>query len=89
MPATTIPPVLLSGNGIEVTGNVTATAGALHIATATATISDPAPSQGAWFAVLVRSGTATIGATPYSTAGNLIYRVYHSGAWASYRYAAS
>jgi hypothetical protein len=89
MPTTTIPPILQGGNGVEVSSSTTAIEGAFHVVTATATITDPSPHQGAHFTVLVRNGTATVGGTGYGTAGNLIYRVYHSGAWASYRYAAS
>jgi len=34
--------------------------------------------------VFVRNGTATVGGTGYSTAGTVINRIYHSGAWANY-----
>jgi hypothetical protein len=34
--------------------------------------------------VLVRNGTATVGGTEYGIAGTQIYRIFHSGAWASY-----
>jgi len=57
-----------------------------YVATATLTVTDPTPTEGASFRVLVRNGTATVGGTAYSTAGTLIRRVFHSGAWANYVY---
>jgi hypothetical protein len=57
-----------------------------YIAVATLTVTDPSPSEGASFRVLVRNGTATVGGTAYSTAGTVIERVFHSGAWANYSY---
>ena len=39
--------------------------------------------------VFVRNGTATVGGTGYSTAGTIIHRIYHSGAWANYVYQVS
>jgi hypothetical protein len=64
--------------------NFTAANGCDYIATATLTVTDPTPSEGAAFRVLVRNGTATVGGTAYSVAGTVIERVYHSGAWANY-----
>ena len=55
-----------------------------YVATATLTVTDPAPAQGKGFTVFVRNGTATVGGTAYATAGTTIRRVYHSGAWANY-----
>jgi hypothetical protein len=69
---------------IEVTGNLTAVLNSYYINTASATYTDPTPSQGKGFVVLVRNGTATVGGTGYSVAGTLIFRYYHSGAWANY-----
>lgn len=69
---------------IIVSGNVTATPHADHIVVATATITDPTPTEGEGFSVFVRNGTATVGGTAYATAGTEIRRVYHSGAWANY-----
>jgi hypothetical protein len=57
-----------------------------YIAVATLTVTDPSPSEGASFRVLVRNGTATVGGTAYSTAGTVIERVFHSGAWVNYSY---
>lgn len=74
--ALNIPPIVVSGN-------TTATAGLSHIVTSTATLTDPTPSEGAWFRVIVRNGTATVGGTAYSTSGTIIERSYHSGAWAN------
>lgn len=58
-----------------------------YIVVASSTVTDPTPpSEGAAFVVFVRNGTATVGGTGYSTAGTVVRRVYHSGAWASYTY---
>jgi lysophospholipase L1-like esterase len=57
-----------------------------YIAVATLTVTDPSPSEGTSFVVLVRNGTATVGGSAYSTAGTLIRRVFHSGGWANYSY---
>jgi hypothetical protein len=69
------------------TANFTAVNLGNYVATATLTVTDPTPSEGASFTVLVRNGTATVGGAAYTVAGTLILRVYHSGAWASYTYA--
>jgi len=66
--------------------NFTAVNGGGYIAVATLTVTDPSPSEGAAFRVLVRNGTATVGGTAYSVAGTEIKRVFHSGAWANYVY---
>lgn len=71
-----IPPIVVSGN-------VTATSGLSHIVIATATLTDPTPFEGAWYRVIVRNGTATVGGTAYATSGTIIERSYHSGAWAN------
>jgi hypothetical protein len=62
----------------------TAVDGGDYVVTATATVTDPTPTEGARFTVFVRNGTATVGGTGYGTAGTIIRRVYHSGAWANY-----
>jgi len=64
--------------------NFTAADKGEYVSVATLAVTDPAPSEGASFSVLVRNGTATVGGVAYSVAGTLIRRVYHSGAWASY-----
>ena len=64
----------------EETGNFTAKLGAIHIVTATATVTDPTPANGEGYMVLVRNGTTTIGVTPYA-APAILYRVFHSGSW--------
>lgn len=69
---------------VEVTANITAVLDNQYINTASATYTDPTPAQGKGFRVLVRNGTATVGGVAYAVAGTQIYRVYHSGAWASY-----
>ena len=66
------------------TASVTAVNGTQYIQVASSTYTDPTPSEGEGYSVLVRNGTATIGGTGYSTAGRLIYRIFHSGAWATY-----
>jgi hypothetical protein len=66
--------------------NFTAVNGGGYIAVATLTVTDPTPSEGASFSVLVRNGTATVGGTAYAVAGSLIRRVFHSGSWQNYEY---
>lgn len=56
----------------------------LYTVVASATITDPSPTEGKGYTVVVRNGTATIGGTGYSTAGSQIRRIFHSGAWATY-----
>lgn len=69
---------------IVVSSNTTAVLDGVYTVVATATFTDPTPAEGKGFMVFVRNGTATIGGTGYSTAGSVIYRIYHSGAWANY-----
>jgi preprotein translocase subunit SecE len=57
--------------------------GVYHVV-ASATFTDPTPVEGKGYTVFVRNGTATVGGTPYATAGTTIKRIYHSGAWANY-----
>lgn len=57
-----------------------------YVSTATLTVTDPAPSEGARFSVLVSNGTATIGGTAYSVAGTIVERVYRSASWTNYSY---
>jgi hypothetical protein len=68
---------------LVINASATATAGRQHINVATATYTDPTPSEGAWFRVIVRNGDATVGGTAYATSGTVIERSYHSGAWAN------
>lgn len=67
-----------------ISGNTTAANDGIYHVTASATFTDPSPVEGKGYTVFVRNGTATVGSTPYATAGTVIKRVYHSGAWASY-----
>lgn len=60
-----------------------AVSGQDHIVVASHIFSDPTPSEGMWFRVIARNGTATVGGTAYSTSGTIIERSYHSGAWAN------
>jgi hypothetical protein len=76
-------------NVVTVSSSRTAIPNWLHVNVATVTYTDPTPSEGMLFEVLVANGTATVGGTAYGTAGNRIVRVFHSGAWTNYRYAAS
>jgi hypothetical protein len=69
--------------------NFTAADKGAYVATATLTVTDPTPSEGANFSVLVRNGTATVGSTAYSVAGTLIRRVFHSGSWQNYPYSSA
>jgi hypothetical protein len=62
----------------------TATNNGLYITTVSCTVTDPSPSEGAKYTIIVRNGTTTIASTGYSTAGTVINRIYHSGGWASY-----
>lgn len=64
--------------------NFTAANDGVYVVTASATVTDPSPSEGKGFQVIVRNGTATVGGTAYSTAGQQIRRLFHSGAWANY-----
>jgi hypothetical protein len=64
--------------------NFTAANDGAYVVTATCTVTDPSPSEGKGFTVIVRNGTATIGGTAYSTAGQQVRRLFHSGAWANY-----
>ena len=80
-------PAGANGLAYEVkSASFTAAANGCYTATATLTITDPTPSQGLRFTTLVRNGTATIGGTGYATAGTVITRTFHSGAWANYVY---
>jgi hypothetical protein len=69
---------------IVVSTNTTAVIDGAYTLVANATFSDPTPQEGKGFSVLLRNGIATIGGTPYSTAGTTVWRIYHSGAWANY-----
>jgi hypothetical protein len=69
---------------IVVSSSLTASINKYYVNTASSTYTDPTPVQGKGFIVFVRNGTATVGGTGYSTAGTIIFRYYHSGAWANY-----
>ena len=69
-------------DAIIVNANITAINNRKYTVIANATFTDPTPSEGKGYTVFVRNGTATIGGVGY-TAGSLVYRVYHSGAWSS------
>ena len=67
-------------------GSLTAANDTFYVCVSSSTFTDPTPTEGEGYAVLVRNGTATIGGTGYSSAGTIIRRTFHSGAWASYVY---
>ena len=71
---------------VVVSANQTAIIGDTYHNVASVTYTDPSPEEGKGFTVLVRNGTATVGGVAYSTAGTVIERIYHSGAWANYSY---
>lgn len=65
-----------------VSSNTTAANNAHYTVVASATFTDPSPTEGRGYIVYVRNGIATIGGTGYA-AGALVYRFFHSGAWGS------
>lgn len=67
-----------------VNGSISAVNDKNYIVVSSSTFTDPTPVEGKGYTVFVRNGTATIGGIGYSTAGRLYYRIYHSGAWATY-----
>lgn len=69
---------------LVISGNTNAVNDGIYNVVASAAFTDPSPSEGKGYVVFVRNGTATIGGTGYATAGSLLYRIYHSGAWATY-----
>ena len=64
--------------------NFTAANNGFYVTTATCTVTDPTPAEGQGFSVVIRNGTTTIGGTAYATAGVIVRRIFHSGAWANY-----
>ena len=54
----------------------------VYVTTASLTVTDPTPTQGFGYTVHVRNGTSTIGGTAY-VAGQVVRRIFHSGAWGS------
>jgi hypothetical protein len=68
-----------------VSTNTTAANDTDYTLVASATFTDPTPDEGKGYSVLVRNGTANIGGSTYNTVGQLIWRVYHSGSWATYQ----
>lgn len=69
---------------IVVNADLTAVIDSYYNVVASAIFTDPAPTEGKGFIVFVRNGTATVGGVAYSTAGTIIRRIYHSGAWSNY-----
>jgi len=83
-PNFTIANTLPASSANVVSSNTTAANDQAYHVVANATITDPTPAEGKGYMVLVRNGTATVGGTEYGIAGTQIYRIFHSGAWASY-----
>jgi len=75
---------LKQNESIVINSNTTAVLDGVYTVVASATFTDPTPAEGKGFMVFVRNGTATVGGTGYSTAGTVINRIFHSGAWANY-----
>ncbi|MFM2204049.1 MAG: Flavobacterium phage 11b, partial [Bacteroidota bacterium] len=73
---------IISGGFTVISTNTTASNDTNYSVVANATFTDPSPIEGKGYVVFVRNGTATIGGVGY-TAGRLIYRFFHSGAWGS------
>lgn len=69
---------------VDKSTNFTAVLGGHYNVTATLTITDPSPINGAGFTVFVRNGTATIGGTAYTVPGTEVCRVFHSGSWSNF-----
>jgi hypothetical protein len=67
-----------------VSASLTASNNTQYIVVASATFTDPTPVEGKGFNVYIRNGTATIGGVAYSSIGSVVWRVFHSGAWATY-----
>ena len=78
----------LDGNtwgSVLVNASLTAVLSTQYVVVASATFTDPiTPAEGKGFQVYVRNGTATIGGVGYSVVGSVIWRVFHSGSWATY-----
>jgi hypothetical protein len=69
---------------VVITASQTAVIDEAYTLIASATFTDPVPVNGKGFNVLIVNGTATIGGTPYSTAGLTVWRIYQGGVWANY-----
>lgn len=77
---------LLQSKAKVISSNQTAVLDEVYTVVASAIFTDPTPSEGKGFTVMVRNGTATVGGIGYSVAGTVIRRIFHSGAWANYAY---
>jgi hypothetical protein len=64
----------------------TAADGGDYVVTATSTVTDPTPTEGARFTVFVRNGTVTVGGVATSVVGATVVRSYHSGSWSNKTY---
>lgn len=84
LPEPITPIITTSWQSTLVSSNVAAINSTQYIVVANATFTDPNPIEGKGYQVYMRNGTATIGTVPYSLAGTVIWRVFHSGAWKTY-----
>jgi hypothetical protein len=66
-----------------VSGSTTAVINEELWVSATATITDPTPVANKGYKVFVLGGTVTVGGSPFSQAGTLLYRWYHNSAWST------
>jgi hypothetical protein len=73
-----------SDDWIVVNTSLTASLSDKYIVVASTTFTDPTPSEGGIYEVVVRNGTATIGGVAYNQPGTLIRRIFHSGSWNNY-----
>lgn len=76
----------LSKNPVVVSAGFKAYNGAFFVNVASGSYADPTPFEGCTYTVFNRNGTLTLGSDTY-TAGALVIRTYHSGAWSNTPYA--
>jgi hypothetical protein len=75
----------LQSKPVVVSSNITAQNDTVYHVVANATFTDPTPVEGRGYVVFVRNGTVTIGGIPQSN-NSIYYRIFHSGAWVTYRF---
>lgn len=68
-------------NPIIKSSDFTAENGTFYHTTASSIITDPSPTEGYGYKVIVLGGTATVGGIGYSSIGSEISRIYVSSAW--------
>lgn len=72
---------LSANEWVEKSSDFTAALNGRYLVTNSCTVTDPTPSQGKVFSVLLRSGTVVVGGVSYTLVGTLLYRKCHSGVW--------